>query len=221
MKRIIFILVLVLNQQVVMPCGPFEYVHNGGCCSVCSPGTIVYSHCQGNVGTKCKPCTDGKYMEHPNGLEKCRKCKACDQELGLRVKHVCIYTRNTICGPRKGYYCIDKSCRMGRKHKTCPLGAGVKEKGTHFKDTVCEVCPEGTYSNIDSSTEACVKWTDCKEHKQNQLNPGTSSTDAVCQAQTNPVVIPVAVVGGGGGRSCSFCSGGDCLSLEEKEGTSR
>ncbi|XP_038630029.1 uncharacterized protein LOC119951064 [Scyliorhinus canicula] len=40
-----------------------------------------------------------------------------------------------------------------------------------------------------------VKWTDCKEHKQNQLNPGTSSTDAVCQAQTNPVVIPVAVVG--------------------------
>ncbi|XP_038678141.1 tumor necrosis factor receptor superfamily member 14-like isoform X6 [Scyliorhinus canicula] len=170
--QIIFILVLVLNQQVVMPCGPFEYVHNGGCCSVCSPGTIVYSHCQGNVGTKCKPCTDGKYMEHPNGLEKCRKCKACDQ-------------------------------------------------GTHFKDTVCEVCPEGTYSNIDSSTEACVKWTDCKEHKQNQLNPGTSSTDAVCQAQTNPVVIPVAVVGGGGGRSCSFCSGGDCLSLEEKEGTSR
>ncbi|XP_072333959.1 tumor necrosis factor receptor superfamily member 5-like isoform X3 [Scyliorhinus torazame] len=194
MKRIIFILVLVLNQQGVIPCGPGEYVHDGGCCSMCSPGTIVYSHCQGLFGTTCKPCTDGEFIEHPNGLEKCLKCKACDQELGLAVKHVCTYTRNTKCAPREGYYCTDKSCQMGRKHKTCPPGEGVKEKGTHFSDTVCEVCPEGTYSSNDSSTETCVKWTDCVEHKKNQLNPGTSNTDAVCEENANLVAIPVAVV---------------------------
>ncbi|XP_041063385.1 tumor necrosis factor receptor superfamily member 14-like isoform X1 [Carcharodon carcharias] len=193
---ICFILLLVHYLQVVVCCGQDEYTINGQCCSMCSPGTIVFRHCRIGFGTVCKPCTTGRYNDHPNGLEKCFKCAACDQELGLQVKHECIATQNTVCEAREGYYCIDKPCQLGRKHKTCPPGEGVKEKGTDFTDTVCEVCPEGTYSGTDSSTEACEKWTDCKERNQNQVKLGTSSTDTICEKKTNlvAILVPVGIV---------------------------
>ncbi|XP_078413915.1 tumor necrosis factor receptor superfamily member 5-like [Cetorhinus maximus] len=194
--QICFILLLVQYLQVVVCCGQGEYTINGECCSMCSPGTIVFNHCTTEFGTICKPCTTGEYIDHPNGLEKCFKCAACDQELGLQVKRECTYTQNTVCEPREGYYCIDKPCQLGRKHKTCPPGEGVKEKGTDFTDTVCEVCPEGTYSRTDSSTEACEKWTDCKERNQNQVKLGTSSTDTICEKKPNLVniIVPVVIV---------------------------
>ncbi|XP_067826491.1 tumor necrosis factor receptor superfamily member 5-like isoform X3 [Heptranchias perlo] len=162
-------------------------------------GNIVYRHCTGDIGTTCKPCTSGEYVEHPNGFEKCLKCKACDRELGLEIEHECIYTRNTVCVPREGYYCAqreERGCQLGRKHSTCPPGKGVKGKATHFKDTVCVECPLGTYSSNDSSTEACKNWSKCEELNQNQVKPGSSFTDVECEKKTNlaAIIVPVLIL---------------------------
>ncbi|XP_048417460.1 tumor necrosis factor receptor superfamily member 5-like isoform X5 [Stegostoma tigrinum] len=120
-------------------------------------------------------------------------CTMCSPEMGLQIKQPCSYTRNTECKPRNGHYCKDKNCQMAFIHKTCPPGEGVKEKGTQFKDTVCEVCADGTYSSNDSSTEPCVKWTKCEERNQKLVNQGTSKSDAVCKDESNPIVIPLVV----------------------------
>ncbi|XP_072888583.1 tumor necrosis factor receptor superfamily member 5-like isoform X4 [Hemitrygon akajei] len=148
------------------------------------------------TGTTCNPCTSGEYMEHPNGLEKCFKCKICDAELGLQVKQNCTYTHNTICKPREGYYCID-SCQMARKHTACSPGEGVKKKGTPFKDTVCEKCPDGTFSSEASTTEECKKWTVCEMAKLKQVEPGSAEADVKCEkvsAFNWKVVVSVVVV---------------------------
>ncbi|XP_078063324.1 tumor necrosis factor receptor superfamily member 5-like [Mustelus asterias] len=191
MKQICLIL---LNLQIIACCGPAKYLNDGECCSMCPPGTRVFKHCTRNVDATCKCCTDGEYTEQPNSFEKCLSCKVCDHELGLQVQYACTYTDNTICGPREGYFCIDRYCHMGRKHKTCPPGEGVKEKGTQFEDTVCEGCPEGTYSNNDSSTHTCEKWTVCEEIKQKQVTLGTARTDTVCEEEKSRTVVIIAAV---------------------------
>ncbi|XP_067826489.1 tumor necrosis factor receptor superfamily member 5-like isoform X2 [Heptranchias perlo] len=196
-KKICLILSLVIHSAGC--CGSGEYNIQGECCSMCPPGNIVYRHCTGDIGTTCKPCTSGEYVEHPNGFEKCLKCKACDRELGLEIEHECIYTRNTVCVPREGYYCAqreERGCQLGRKHSTCPPGKGVKGKATHFKDTVCVECPLGTYSSNDSSTEACKNWSKCEELNQNQVKPGSSFTDVECEKKTNlaAIIVPVLIL---------------------------
>ncbi|XP_060708288.1 tumor necrosis factor receptor superfamily member 14-like isoform X2 [Hemiscyllium ocellatum] len=192
--KILFIILLMFRPHLVISCGVSEYDHEGHCCSMCSPGSIVLKHCTELFGTTCKPCTAGEFMEHPNGLDKCFKCKPCDPELGFEVKHPCIYTRNTECKPKNGYYCRERNCPMAFEHKTCPPGEGVKEKGTQFKDTVCEACPEGTYSSNDSSTEPCVEWTQCVKHKQKQVRQGTSTSDAECEEESNLLTIILPLV---------------------------
>ncbi|XP_048417457.1 tumor necrosis factor receptor superfamily member 5-like isoform X2 [Stegostoma tigrinum] len=192
-RMILFVVLLTFHPHLVISCDVSEYGHAGHCCTMCSPGTIVFKHCTEILGTICKACTAGEYIEHPNGLDKCFKCKTCDPEMGLQIKQPCSYTRNTECKPRNGHYCKDKNCQMAFIHKTCPPGEGVKEKGTQFKDTVCEVCADGTYSSNDSSTEPCVKWTKCEERNQKLVNQGTSKSDAVCKDESNPIVIPLVV----------------------------
>ncbi|XP_072888564.1 tumor necrosis factor receptor superfamily member 5-like isoform X3 [Hemitrygon akajei] len=178
--KIIFLLFLISQIPVTTACDQGEYENNGVCCSLCSPGFRVSKHCTLMTGTTCNPCTSGEYMEHPNGLEKCFKCKICDAELGLQVKQDCTSSRNTICEPREGYYCID-GCQMARKHKACPPGKGVKEKGTPFKDTVCEKCPDGTFSSEASTTEECKNWTVCEMAKFKQVEPGSAEADVKCE----------------------------------------
>uniref|UniRef100_UPI00398F6B91 tumor necrosis factor receptor superfamily member 14-like isoform X2 n=1 Tax=Pristiophorus japonicus TaxID=55135 RepID=UPI00398F6B91 len=193
-NKICFIILLVFQLQAVTCCGLGEYMHEGECCSFCLSGSIVYKHCTREVGTTCKPCTAGEYIEHPNGLDKCLKCKACDQELGLQIKDECTNIRNTICESLDGYYCRDRSCDLGRKHKTCLPGQGVKEKGTGFKDTVCEVCPSGTYSSTASLTESCKNWTRCDKQKQNKVKPGSPTSDVVCEKKANVAVVLVPIL---------------------------
>ncbi|XP_069774596.1 tumor necrosis factor receptor superfamily member 5-like isoform X2 [Narcine bancroftii] len=189
-KKIFLILLLVYQFPTVAACHTGEYVHNNLCCSMCPQGSIVSKHCTLLTGTNCNPCKTGEYVEQPNGLEKCFKCKACDKELGLQIKHRCISTSNTVCGPREGYYCIE-NCQMAQKHKTCPPGQGVKTKGTPLKDTVCINCSNGTFSNVHSSTEECKKWTICENLNLVQMNPGSREADVECVKNNSPIILGI------------------------------
>ncbi|XP_069774598.1 tumor necrosis factor receptor superfamily member 5-like isoform X3 [Narcine bancroftii] len=183
-KKIFLILLLVYQFPTVAACHTGEYVHNNLCCSMCPQVVMVQDF------LKATQCVQNMCP----ALARIR-LHACtgftlDDELGLQIKHRCISTSNTVCGPREGYYCIE-NCQMAQKHKTCPPGQGVKTKGTPLKDTVCINCSNGTFSNVHSSTEECKKWTICENLNLVQMNPGSREADVECVKNNSPIILGI------------------------------
>uniref|UniRef100_H3BI17 TNFR-Cys domain-containing protein n=1 Tax=Latimeria chalumnae TaxID=7897 RepID=H3BI17_LATCH len=134
---------------------------NGNCCPLCPPGSRVYRHCTPESTTTCIPCTNGTYLAHPNKLLKCLRCDICDPDMGLSIDQECTYTKNTQCSCKKGYYCVGlrgNGCGACRKHTICKPGEKVKVEGSDRGDTVCERCPDGTFSETEMS-QTCSPWT--------------------------------------------------------------
>ncbi|XP_078281147.1 tumor necrosis factor receptor superfamily member 5-like [Rhinoraja longicauda] len=194
--HIFFILLLICQLSQVTACDTDKYEHDGVCCPLCSAGNAVAKHCTVQTDTECNPCPPGEYIEHPNGFEKCLKCKTCKGGSGLQIEQECTSTLNTICKPKKGYYCIRTNCAMAKIHSTCPAGHGVKEKGTQLNDTMCEMCPAGMFSRTKSSTEACMNWTACDELNLQLFEPGSSDADVKCAEANNNlrIIIPVIAI---------------------------
>ncbi|XP_062889305.1 tumor necrosis factor receptor superfamily member 5-like [Mobula hypostoma] len=184
---------VLIEASHVDDCTEWEYKHNGLCCPSCEAGSRVSQHCTRQTSTECERCPDGEYADRYTGSEKCLECRSCDQEPGLQTKENCTAFHNTICEPRKGYYCI-ANCQMVRKHSECPPGEGVKEKGTPFKDTVCEKCPHGTFSSKVSTTEECKSWTVCETLKLKQVEAGNAEADVKCEEESNLKVVVAVVV---------------------------
>ncbi|XP_074749244.1 tumor necrosis factor receptor superfamily member 14 isoform X4 [Strix uralensis] len=79
--RLVFAVVLVtqLDGGDALDCRPYEYAVGAGCCPLCAAGLRVFKHCTANSSTTCVPCVEDTYTDHPNGLERCQKCKLCDK----------------------------------------------------------------------------------------------------------------------------------------------
>ncbi|XP_053308217.1 tumor necrosis factor receptor superfamily member 14 [Spea bombifrons] len=165
----------VLFLDIISACVPGEYFNNNQCCPKCNPGSVVKTHCSDITSTVCIPCTDETYMDHPNGVTKCLRCKACDSGAGLITKKACTYTSNTECDCETGSFC-DVHCDICQKHKICSPGERVKINGTKRTDTVCEQCPEGTFRNETMSD--CIPWTKCSSGSVEKA--GTNTSDIVC-----------------------------------------
>ncbi|XP_005986080.1 tumor necrosis factor receptor superfamily member 14 isoform X2 [Latimeria chalumnae] len=182
--------------KMVASCGPGEYqMENKDCCPMCSPGNVVYRHCTPKTSTTCIPCVDGTYMDHPNGLSKCLTCKICDPDKGLSGDQECTYTKNTQCSCKKGYYCGEprsNGCGVCGKYTICKPGEKVKVEGTETMNTVCEPCPDGTFSK-DEMSQTCSLWTNCDEKGEKKVKEGSSTSDVVCEKESSKVVIVVVV----------------------------
>nr|XP_036871515.1 tumor necrosis factor receptor superfamily member 11A isoform X2 [Manis javanica] len=50
------------------------------------------------------------------------------------------------------------------------------------KDTVCEPCPAGYFSEAFSSTEKCKPWTNCTVFGETEAHHGTDKSDVVCSS---------------------------------------
>ncbi|CAM4654140.1 unnamed protein product [Lepidochelys olivacea] len=175
-------LITQLPHSEAVKCYPGEYETNGECCPMCSAGTRVVKHCRENSSTTCMPCVDDTYTEHPNGLTECMRCKLCDAGARLIIKEKCSYTKNTMCGCAPGDFCrhiAGLDCEMCRPSTICLPGSMVKEPGTEFRDNVCEVCPDGTFSATKMS-RTCQPWTKCEEEGMTELKAGTATSNAVC-----------------------------------------
>nr|QGX42138.1 TNFRSF14 [Protopterus dolloi] len=167
-------------------CDDAEYFITGQCCPMCAPGDRVNQHCDDKTGTSCIPCTQGTYMDHPNGLTECFKCQLCDLGLGLQEVKKCTYTSNAVCDCRGGYFCVElkgEGCGVCRKHSVSKPGYRVKENGTTRSDTVIEACPLGTFS-AEEMSEKCIEWKDCAKLGLLEIEPGTSTKDAVCKEKS-------------------------------------
>ncbi|XP_072537307.1 tumor necrosis factor receptor superfamily member 5-like [Salminus brasiliensis] len=167
--------------MICQACRSAEYKINGECCPMCAAGYRVHTHCLGDLSTTCAACVQLTYTDVPNGLTKCLSCTVCDEGSGLRIKRACSSTADTLCEPLLGYYCIDihgSNCRKAKKHSTCLPGQYINHTGTEFTDTICQECPEYTYSN--GSFTFCKPHKKCESTGRITITLGTKTTDSEC-----------------------------------------
>uniref|UniRef100_A0A8C9VU23 TNFR-Cys domain-containing protein n=1 Tax=Scleropages formosus TaxID=113540 RepID=A0A8C9VU23_SCLFO len=141
-------------------CKAAEYKIGPECCPMCAPGFHVYKHCTEQTSTSCVPCTGSTFTDKPNGVTKCGPCTLCDHGEDTSASE-CKPSSDAVCGALEGNYCIDPyegGCRAAKEHTTCKPGHFIKHPGTDSTDTVCEICPERSFSN--GSSISCTPHTE-------------------------------------------------------------
>ncbi|XP_066554539.1 tumor necrosis factor receptor superfamily member 16 [Amia ocellicauda] len=159
-------------------CVSKQFTLSGECCEVCQPGEGVVKPC-GVTQTVCDPCLDSEtYSESYSHTEPCLPCTQCT---GLyRMSTPCTDTNDAICVCNYGYYMNDMTglCELCT---VCPQGQGVLVDCSNNMDTICEQCPEGTFSNQDSTMEPCLPCTICEEDLEIEIAQCTATSDTICR----------------------------------------
>uniref|UniRef100_A0A3B5RB36 TNFR-Cys domain-containing protein n=1 Tax=Xiphophorus maculatus TaxID=8083 RepID=A0A3B5RB36_XIPMA len=196
-----FMLLVILMRNFRVDsfrCHITEYNIGEECCPMCSAGHRVRIDCTEFKSTSCQRCTDGTFMDLPNGLKRCNPCSTCDSGAGLKEKQQCVITADTVCEPMEGFYCTDlKSggCSVAQKHRSCEPGHYISRMGTASTDTECSECSSGSFS--DGTMLSCQPHTQCEKENLHLIKAGTASTDAECggkSSNTTGVVIGVLVI---------------------------
>ncbi|XP_040899418.1 tumor necrosis factor receptor superfamily member 6B-like [Toxotes jaculatrix] len=144
-------------------------------CSQCQPGFHMSAPCTATTPTQCAPCGSNQFTDLWNYLPRCLYCNNfCTYP--REVETECSPINNRVCRCSEGFYLTNDYCR---EHTECEPGQGVQAKGTSEMDTVCEVCPEGYFSNSSSALETCVQHQECSTG-QITLLPGSVYQDSVC-----------------------------------------
>ncbi|MGH0129916.1 UNVERIFIED_CONTAM: hypothetical protein FKN15_042835 [Acipenser sinensis] len=117
------------------------------------------------------------FSENYSPTETCRPCTQCKGL--LRMKAPCTESADAICVCDYNYY-MDKVTGDCQACTLCPLGHGVWTECTEDMDTVCEPCPEGTYSDQESSMDPCLPCTIC-EDEEYEAESCTLISDSLCK----------------------------------------
>ncbi|XP_074942767.1 tumor necrosis factor receptor superfamily member 21 isoform X1 [Phalacrocorax aristotelis] len=145
-------------------------------CDKCPAGTYVSKHCTKTTLRECSPCPDGTFTKHENGIERCHPCrKPC--ELPMIEKTHCTALTDRECTCLSGTFQTNDTCVP---YTVCPVGWGVRKKGTETEDVRCKPCPRGTFSDVPSSVMKCKTYTDCFGKNMVVIKPGTKESDNVC-----------------------------------------
>ncbi|XP_041275766.1 tumor necrosis factor receptor superfamily member 21 isoform X1 [Onychostruthus taczanowskii] len=145
-------------------------------CDKCPAGTYVSKHCTKSTLRECSPCPDGTFTKHENGIERCHPCrKPC--ELPMIEKTHCTALTDRECTCLSGTFQTNDTCIP---YTVCPVGWGVRKKGTETEDVRCKPCPRGTFSDVPSSVMKCKPYTDCFGKNMVVIKPGTKESDNVC-----------------------------------------
>ncbi|NXS53895.1 TNR21 factor, partial [Brachypteracias leptosomus] len=145
-------------------------------CDKCPAGTYVSKHCTKSTLRECSPCPDGTFTKHENGIERCHPCrKPC--ELPMIEKTHCSALTDRECTCLSGTFQTNDTCVP---YTVCPVGWGVRKKGTETEDVRCKPCPRGTFSDVPSSVMKCKTYTDCFAKNMVVIKPGTKESDNVC-----------------------------------------
>ncbi|XP_036024034.1 tumor necrosis factor receptor superfamily member 21 [Onychomys torridus] len=145
-------------------------------CDKCPAGTYVSEHCT-NVSLRvCSSCPAGTFTRHENGIERCHDCsQPCPWPMIERFPCAALTDRECTCPP--GMHQSNGTCAP---HTVCPVGWGVRKKGTENEDVRCKQCARGTFSDVPSSVMKCKAHTDCLGQNLVVVKPGTKETDNVC-----------------------------------------
>ncbi|XP_060899092.1 tumor necrosis factor receptor superfamily member 1B isoform X2 [Labrus mixtus] len=131
----------------------------------------------------CKRCPPAQYMEGRNYSPNCRSCKRCKESKGLQYAINCTPTANAKCQCQPGKFCTigfeDPYCEECSFYRRCKAGYGVSVPGTADSNVRCERCPNGTFSDTDSSTDPCLPHTNC--HGRAAVRKGSATSNTVCE----------------------------------------
>ncbi|XP_051968405.1 nerve growth factor receptor b isoform X2 [Xyrauchen texanus] len=165
----------VLTSRDVCPLG--AYTSSGECCKQCDPGEGMVKPC-GVTQTVCEPCLDSEtFSENFSHTEKCQPCTACSEL--MRMLTPCTDANDAICVCDYGYF-FSKVTGRCEACTVCPVGKGVLTRCNYDCDTVCEECPEDSFSDQETSLDPCLPCTVCDQPEM-ELKSCTSVSDAVCQ----------------------------------------
>uniref|UniRef100_A0A8C9UWU8 TNFR-Cys domain-containing protein n=1 Tax=Scleropages formosus TaxID=113540 RepID=A0A8C9UWU8_SCLFO len=190
--QICVVFLLIVENNPCSACGWAQYEIDGTCCTMCTPGYFVYTHCTRTDITVCVQCPNSTFTDKPHGRRICNPCTACNDDSGLKTVKECKPSSDAVCGVLEGNYCIDPyegGCRAAKKHTTCKPGHFIKHPGTHSNDTVCENCPGNSFS--DGTSTFCIPHTNCKAKRLSTVKAGDSVSDAECGERSR---IPLIVV---------------------------
>ncbi|XP_075696745.1 tumor necrosis factor receptor superfamily member 8-like [Rhinoderma darwinii] len=188
----VLVMVAVTFQKATaqLRCQGTQYYNEkkNDCCRRCPQGLVTRSSCVKDINKECASCPESNYfIIWSQNRPKCTACRKCTKESFLVEIQSCSLLSEAICQCKPGYYChttLHNSCARCNAHTPCPPGRGVKQKGSPKKDTECEACPSGTFSDVNSATEGCKLHRDCDKLHQVTTRMGSDKADALC---TGPI----------------------------------
>ncbi|XP_035848954.1 tumor necrosis factor receptor superfamily member 6B-like [Sander lucioperca] len=146
-------------------------------CDRCPPGTFMRAPCTATQKTQCAPCPQGSFTELWNYIGKCLRCGVCGHN--EVEKTACTANSNCQCQCKQGYY-HKKNYDMCVRHSECPSGQEVLTKGTADEDTVCQTCPDGSYSDTVSALQNCTLHRSCNAPGLELVLKGSIWHDSMC-----------------------------------------
>lgn len=123
-------------------------------------------------------------------------CKPCTECVGLQsMSAPCVEADDAVCRCAYGYY-QDEATGRCEACRVCEAGSGLVFSCQDRQNTVCEECPDGTYSDEANHVDPCLPCTVC-EDTERQLRECTRWADAECEGER---AGPRAPPGGRGQR---------------------
>ncbi|XP_041656403.1 tumor necrosis factor receptor superfamily member 5 [Cheilinus undulatus] len=156
-----------------------QYEKNGQCCKMCGPGNRMST-----TGTcdepQCVECGEDEYQESYTTAVKCKRQPYCDPNKNFERATHASKKKKTICTCKLGFHCSSIECITCVSHTVCLPGEGAEVIGNHAKDTVCEKCPEHTFSSESSWDSVCQRHKKCENDEQVK-KAGTATSDTICE----------------------------------------
>ncbi|XP_075695783.1 tumor necrosis factor receptor superfamily member 14 isoform X3 [Rhinoderma darwinii] len=123
---------LFLLVNLTLSCLPGEYQMNNFCCPKCDKGSFVKAHCTSESSSSvCVICADNLYIDLPNGLTECFRCKECDPGTP-QTDAVC-----EECPPR--HFSNGSNSDECLPWKKCSeMGMVLYKEGTSITDSICK-----------------------------------------------------------------------------------
>ncbi|KAJ6659652.1 hypothetical protein lerEdw1_018621 [Lerista edwardsae] len=75
-------------------------------------------------------------------------------------------------------------------YSECPIGWGLRKKGTDKENVRCKQCSPGTFSDVPSSVLRCKTFTDCAQKNMVVIKAGTRERDNICGHPAAPGKSP-------------------------------
>ncbi|XP_075938513.1 tumor necrosis factor receptor superfamily member 11B-like [Anarhichas minor] len=144
-------------------------------CDRCAPGTYLRSSCTATHRSECAPCPSGSFTALWNYISKCLRCGVCGHN--QVVKTPCSAYSDCRCECKQGYYTKYDMCL---RHRECPSGHEVLTRGTADDNTVCQSCPNDTYSDTVSAHQNCTLHKSCDALGMELVLKGSVWHDSVC-----------------------------------------
>ncbi|XP_074845100.1 tumor necrosis factor receptor superfamily member 21 [Carettochelys insculpta] len=145
-------------------------------CDKCPAGSYVSKHCTKTTLRECSPCAHGTFTKHETGIERCHVCrKPC--ELPMVEKTPCTGFTDRECTCPSSTFQFNDTCFP---YSVCPVGWGVRKKGTETEDVKCKPCPRGTFSDVPSSVMRCKMYMNCLKKNMVVIKAGTKESDNTC-----------------------------------------